>query len=198
MGCSSGDTECDEEEKPAHQVTISKGFWMGQTEVTQAAYQRVTGANPSHFKGSKLPVENITWDDARGYCVAVGMRLPTEAEWEYAARAGSGGSRYGDIDGIAQYTSNSGGKTHQVGGKQANSWGLYDMLGNVWEWVGDWFADPYPAGSATDPQGPATGTFRALRGGACLNSPRFARVSVRNGNEPASLSYSVGVRCAGN
>jgi len=129
MGCSPGDDECYDDEKPPHQVTITKGFWIGQTEVTQEAYQRVIGANPSHFRGDELPVENVNWNEARAYCVAVGMRLPTEAEWEYAARGGNASARYGSLDAVAWYRGNSGGKTHLVGQKQKNAYGLYDMPG---------------------------------------------------------------------
>ena len=198
MGCSLGDGECYSEENPAHQVTISKGFWMGQTEVTQGAYQKVIGKHPSHFKGAKRPVENVTWDDARSYCQAVGKRLPTEAEWEYAVRAGSTGGRYGELDRIAWYGDNSGNQTHEVGGKQANVWGLNDMLGNAWEWVADWYADQYTAGDVTDPQGPASGTFRTLRGGAWNFNTRSARASYRLRYVPADHSNLSGFRCVGN
>lgn len=125
------------------------------------------------------------------------MRLPTEAEWEYAARSGNSGSRYGDLDTIAWYDRNSGSQTHEVGGKQPNPWGLHDMLGNVWEWVADWY-DQYPLGSATDPRGPTSGTMRALRGGAWDGGPRLARASYRLGAQPASHRSTVGFRCAGN
>ncbi|HYW43712.1 MAG TPA: bifunctional serine/threonine-protein kinase/formylglycine-generating enzyme family protein [Bryobacteraceae bacterium] len=195
MGCSPEDNECFENEKPAHQVTITKGFRMGQTEVTQEAYQKVIGRNPSFFRGVNRPVDNVTWDEARSYCQAIGMRLPTEAEWEYAARAGSTGSRYGELDRIAWVDGNSEKQTHQVAGKQANAWGLHDMLGNVWEWVADWFAR-YPPGDATDPEGPATGQFRALRGGAWLNKPRAARASGRSWYVPEHRGPGGGFRCA--
>src|ERR1039457_6342287 len=125
------------------------------------------------------------------------MRLLTEAEWEYAARAGSTGSRYGNLDGVAWYRDNSAGKTHEVAGKQANSWGLYDMLGNVWEWVADWFAD-YSSGDAKDPQGPTSGTWRSLRGGSWTGFGRNARVSGRFEGAPAGHYIGFGCRCGGN
>jgi formylglycine-generating enzyme required for sulfatase activity len=137
---------------------------MGETEVTQESYRRVMGKNPSRFKGPKLPVEQVTWNDARRYCRTVDMRLPTEAEWEYAARAGGTGSRYGDVDAIAWHHGNSQRKTHEVGGKQPNPWGLYDMLGSVVELVADWFG-PYSKGSTTDPQGPPTGSGESCAAG---------------------------------
>jgi formylglycine-generating enzyme required for sulfatase activity len=198
MGCSPGDTECDRDEKPAHQVTISRAFRIGQTPVTQEAYRRVTGKSPGYFKGARFPVESINWDEAQTYCQAIGMRLPTETEWEYAARAGSKAARYGDVDQIAWYAVTSENKTHEVMLKQPNAWKLYDMLGNVWEWTAGWYA-PFSAGSPeTDPQGPASGKIRTLRGGSWGNGPAFVRVSVRSGNEPEHRSNVVGFRCAGN
>ena len=198
MGCSPGDKECGADEEPAHQVTITKGFWIGQTPVTQAAYQRAIGRPfPSHFQGPDLPVEMMSWNDAQKYCQTVGMRLPTEAEWEYAARAGSTASRYGDLDRIAWYDNNSGIKTHGVGQKQANAWGLYDMLGNVGQWTADWYG-PYAAGSLTDPRGPAAGSARMLRGGSAASLSRNVRVSDRDRTGPGYRDGVTGVRCAGN
>ncbi|HTS24246.1 MAG TPA: bifunctional serine/threonine-protein kinase/formylglycine-generating enzyme family protein [Bryobacteraceae bacterium] len=197
MGCSPEDAECTAGERPQHQVTISKGFWIGKTEVTQEAWQRVMHANPSDFKGPQLPVENVNWSEARGFCETVDMRLPTEAEWEYAARALTPGSRYGEIDAIAWFKGNSEGRTHEVAGKQANAYGIDDMLGNVFEWVTDWY-DRYPAGKATDPKGPPIGEFRTLRGGSWTRDPSYARVSYRHRVEPDGRYGDVGVRCAGN
>jgi serine/threonine protein kinase/formylglycine-generating enzyme required for sulfatase activity len=198
MGCSPGDSECYDDEKPAHQVTLSKGFWIGQTPVTQEAYERVAKSNPSRFKGPRLPVETVNWNEAQSYCSAVNMRLPTEAEWEYAARAGSTASRYGPFDSIAWHNGNSGNKTHEVAQKQANAWGLYDMLGNVWQWAADWYGDKYyTAAAASDPQGPSGGTYRVLRGGSWLYDPWFARASNRNWYVSENRYDNVGFRCAG-
>jgi formylglycine-generating enzyme required for sulfatase activity len=199
MGCSPGDGECYDDERPVHEVKISNGFWMGQTEVTQAAWEHVMGNNPSRVKRLDLPIQAIGWNDARTYCQTAGMRLPTEAEWEYAARAANTASRYGNIGDIAWYGGNSGDSPHEVGGKPANAWGLYDTLGNVWEWVADW-ADDYTASSATDPQGPATGASRVLRGGAWGVNPQNARVSMRFEVSPTNHDFDqyFGVRCAGN
>jgi formylglycine-generating enzyme required for sulfatase activity len=205
MGCSPGDSECSSDEKQAHPVTITARFWMGRTPVTQEAYQRVMGKNPSHFKGSQLPVESVNWDEARSYCQAVGMRLPTEAEWEYAARAGTMGSRYGDIDQVAWYAANSGSKTHEIAQKQPNAWGLYDMLGNVWEWTADWYSDRSSGDSETDPHGPAGGQSKTLRGGSWGNLPRYVRASSRDRLPPEARSVvrlewprNFGLRCVGN
>jgi formylglycine-generating enzyme required for sulfatase activity len=193
MGCSPGDSECDEDEKPAHEVTISKGFWLGQTDVTQAAYRRVIGSN-SYSNGDNLPVEQVNWDEARSYCQAIGGRLPTEAEWEYAARAGSTAARYGNLDGIAWYSSSNSNRTYDVGQKQANAFGPYDMLGNVWQWTADWYA-AYQGGGTRDLAGPSSGTERTLRGGSGV--PRNVRVSVRGGRGPGGRNIVVGFRCVG-
>jgi len=197
MGCSVGDNVCGNDEKPAHSVTITKGFWMGQTAVTQEAYSRVTAKNPSQFKGPKLPVENITWNDAQAYCQAVGMRLPTEAQWEYAARARTTGTRYGNIDQIGWYNGNGGNKTHEVRLKQANAWNLYDMLGNVWQYTSDRYADQLSI-AGVDPTGPASGEKRTQRGGSWNSYPWELRVSNRKGGRPDIPDLNVGVRCVGN
>jgi formylglycine-generating enzyme required for sulfatase activity len=197
MGCSPRDTECDTVfEKPAHQVTISIGFWLSKTPVTQRAYRQVTGKEPSSFKGANRPVESVTWYEAREYCRAIGGRLPTEAEWESAARAGSTQARYGDVDRVAWYGTNSGGKTHDVGQKQPNAFGLYDMLGNVWQWTADWFSD-YQRSRDRDPAGPRSGEYRVVRGGSFHDDPESVRVSVRFQFEPGDRDLSLGFRCVG-
>jgi len=197
MGCSSGDSECRSNEKPAHQVTVNS-FWMDAHEVTQSQYQSVMGENPSDYKGcADCPVENVTWFNARDYCSKVGKRLPTEAEWEYAARARTTESRYGNLDAIAWYRANSGGGVHPVGLKQPNAFGLYDMLGNVWEWTADWFGKKYYLSSpSTNPQGPSSGSFRVLRGGSWSRDPREVRASNRYWLGPKDWGYSNGCRCS--
>jgi formylglycine-generating enzyme required for sulfatase activity len=194
MGCSPEDNECSDDEKPAHKVTISKGFWMGQTEVTEEAYRKVKGG-AGLVRRSKRPV-TASWDEAKDYCEAVGMRLPTEAEWEFAARAGSTESRYGDLDMIAWYGDNSGQQTHDVAKKKPNAWGLYDVLGNVWEWAADWYGS-YASEAVTDPRGPSEGSFRVRRGGGSRVGAKMARASnrVKRGQD---AHYSAGFRCTGN
>ena len=198
MGCSPGDAECKPDEQPAHSVTISRDFWIGETPVTQAAYQNVMKANPSMHKGDQLPVTFIRWAEADAYCKAVEMRLPTEAEYEYAARGGTTTPRYGEINDTAWYFANSGGlQAKEVRQKQPNKYGLYDMLGNVWVWMSDWYA-PYTADKAVDPKGTPQGKERAERGGSWFTGPRTVRASSRDFHVPEYRYTDVGVRCAGN
>ena len=199
MGCSPGDGDCRKDEMPAHSVTITRGFWMGQTAVTQAAYQRVKGSNPSSLKGDQRPVVEVNWYDAVAYCSAVGMQLPTEAEWEYAARAGSSASRYGDLDLVAWWGGNSGNQLHDVAQKQPNGWGLFDMLGNVWQWTADWYSqDYYNQSPSRDPKGPPSGTEKVTRGGAFHTRGDFVRVSHRGhgGVGINHVSTVLGFRCS--
>jgi serine/threonine protein kinase len=208
MGCSPGDNECYDDEKPSHRVTISKGFWIGQTAVTVAAYKRFAAATGqpmppapdfnSGWANDNMPIVDVSWDDARDYCSWAGRRLLTEAEWEYAARGGSTEARYGTLDEIAWYFSNSGQRTHDVAQKRANAFGLFDMLGNVWEWVNDWYDDKYYQNSPRqDPPGAANGQYRVLRGGSCFNGPRLVRVSYRLRGNPAVRYNLIGSRCGG-
>ncbi len=208
MGSSPGDNECASDEKPPHRVIIAKGFWLGQTEVTVGAYKRFAGAtgkampaavdfNPG-WSNEQMPIVNVSWKDAQEYCTWAGGRLPTEAEWECAARAGDTASRYGDLDEIAWYANNSGQKTHEVGQKRANSFGLFDMLGNVSEWVNDWYDENYYQNSPSqDPKGPASGRLRVVRGGSWYGNPRNVRVSYRDWHIPASRNNYLGFRCGG-
>ena len=150
------------------------------------------GTNPSHFSncGGNCPVESVSWEDAQEFIRKLNAmsggeryRLPTEAEWEYAARAGTRGDRYSNLDAIAWYDGNSGGRTHPVGGKAPNEFGLYDMLGNVREWVEDWYWE-YPGGMVTDPAGPGSGLARVNRGGSWINDAGFCRSAYRIGFPP--------------
>jgi formylglycine-generating enzyme required for sulfatase activity len=196
MGCSPGDNECDESEKPAHRVNVTHGFWLGVTPVTQAAYRRVAGTNPSSLRRDDHPVETVSWDEADRFCSQIGGRLPTEAEWEYAARAGTTGPTYAELGDIAWYSANSGQQTHEVGKKKANAWGLADMLGNVVEWTTDWFEREYYGRSpADDPLGGSDGVQRILRGGAWGSEARNVRASFRGAMEPDMRRSGVGFRC---
>ena len=190
MGSTS--SEAYDRESPVTRVRISRGYWLGKHEVTQAEWQAVTGTNPAHFSGcGSCPVERVSWDDAQGFIRQLNgrsggsrYRLPTEAEWEHAARAGTAGDRYApNLDAIAWYDENSGDRTHPVGQKAPNAWGLHDMLGNVWEWVQDWYGD-YPGGAVTDPGGPGSGSYRLPRGGSWLIYARDCRASYRDQRRP--------------
>lgn len=202
-------------EGPQTQVTISKGFWMSKYETTQGEYQSVMGVNPSYFKGdNNLPVEQVSWDDANNYCAnltsrerAAGRlpaeyayRLPTEAEWEYACRAGTTTRfSYGDdldytqLGKYAWWFDNSASKTHTVGGKQPNAWGLYDMHGNVCEWCLDWYGI-YPSGSVTDPKGSNSGSYRMIRGGGWAYIGGGCRSAFRIFDQPGNGSNRLGFR----
>lgn len=146
-------------------------------------------------KGTEWPVEMITWDDCAAFCKKAGFRLPTEAEWEYACRAGTRTPRFGELDRIAWYTGNSDRKTRAVGTKQANALGIHDMLGNVCEWVNDWYGD-FSSDAQTNPQGPSSGTSRVFRSTSWNASASYCRVSLRNYTSPNFTSYGVGFRVA--
>ena len=175
MGSPKDEKDRLDNEGPQREVTISKAFYMGVYAVTQEQYERIMGENPSYFKGGQNPVETVSWDDAVEFCKKLSQKsskavsLPTEAQWEYACRAGSTTRfSYGDDDDklgdYAWYGKNSGSKTHPVGQKKPNAWGLYDMHGNAWQWCSDWYADTYANANKTDPTGPAFGELpRAAR-----------------------------------
>jgi formylglycine-generating enzyme required for sulfatase activity len=190
MGCSPNDGECDganANERPRHHIRISKGFEIGKYEVTQAMWESIMGSNPSRFKGADRPVEKVSWVKTQEFLRRLNARddgyhyrLPTEAEWEYAARAGSTTAHYGNLDTIAWHSGNSNRQTHPVGQKQPNAWGLYDVEGNVYEWVQDRYIQKYYSISPlVDPQGPALGLGRVIRGGSFRSRGRSLRLSDR-------------------
>lgn len=191
-------SDASSDETP-HKVDLS-GFFIDKTEVTQKAFKKVTGRNPSDFIGDDLPVEQVTWYEARDYCRKIGKRLPTEAEWEKAARWGTSSTYFWgeEIDGaFAWYWDNAGRKTHPVGQVKPNAIGLFDMAGNVWEWVSDNYADNYYVTSPPkDPQGPFSGKYRVIRGGSWRDFAEFLRASRRNYELPSGGFNHIGFRCA--
>jgi formylglycine-generating enzyme required for sulfatase activity len=230
MGCTAGMSSCVADESPAHDVTLTNDFYIGETEVTQAEYETMMGTNPSYFSscGSDCPVEYVSWHMSAAFANAVsdsegleqcytctgsgsstsctiavepyscgGYRLPTEAEWEAAARCGedtlyAGSTVIGDV---AWYGSNSGTTTHAVATKASNACGLYDMSANVWEWSQDWYSSSYYSSSpGTDPGGPISGDLRVIRGGAWNSTPAVARVANRNWFNPTSPNGTIGLR----
>lgn len=199
------------------QVVTLRAFALDRIPVTQALWEHVTRSNPSRFKGPERPVENVSWHEAVAFCNALsaqhglppaysgsgddvrcdfarpGFRLPTEAEWEYACRAGTRGDRYGEVGAIAWTSENSGGETHPVGQMDPNLWGLFDMLGNVWEWCWDWYGD-YPSGRVGDYAGPRGGSGRVGRGGSWYYGAGGARAAYRNHWSPGYRVDFLGFR----
>jgi len=201
-----------------YQVTISKHYYLGVTEVTHGQYEKVMGTNPSRFQGNKvqgdssnLPVEQVSWEDAVEFCKKLSdlpeerkagrvYRLPTEAEWEYACRAGSRsfysfGASSKSLGDYAWFVGNSGLQTHPVGEKKANAWGLHDMHGNVVEWCSDWYGK-YPKGAVSDPCGPDEGSGRVERGGYFGGGAQFCRSAFRYGRVPSYRDGCLGFRVA--
>jgi len=208
MGSPTTEKDRDSDETQ-HKVVLTKGFWMGETEVTQGVWKAVMGSNPSSFKkGDDYPVETVSWNDVQEFIKKVnqsgklpkGMKavLPTEAQWEYACRAGSTGAYAGSgrLDDMGWYNDEGWyekGSTHPVGQKKANAWGLKDMHGNVWEWCSDWYG-AYPRGVVTDPTGASGGSFRVLRGGSWEFPARACWSAVRYGNTPGYRDFGLGFR----
>jgi formylglycine-generating enzyme required for sulfatase activity len=198
-----------DEERPVHKVTLTKGYYLQITEVTQAQWEMVMGTNPSAFKGSDRPVENVSWDDAQEFLARLNTKekdtrygLPTEAQWEYACRAGGlEPNTAPNLDDVAWWIENSGGKTHPVGQKKANVWGFYDMLGNVSEWCQDWLG-AYSPNDQVDParperEFPAIIPARVVRGGniVSVGPSTYQSCSVRGNLRPGYRNGDVGFRC---
>ena len=213
MGATPEQQNPDSDEKPTHRVTLSS-YYIGETEVTQALWQAVMGSTPtynggwesSYGKGDNYPAYRISWDDCQDFVrklnslTGVRFRLPTEAEWEFAARGGNKSKGYqysgsNNIDAVAWYTNNSGRKTHPVATKQANELGIYDMSGNVWEWCQDWKAD-YSSSAQTNPTGPNSGATRVIRGGSWNGYAWICRSALRDDYAPDSRYYGLGLRLA--
>jgi formylglycine-generating enzyme required for sulfatase activity len=207
-----------EEDEVQHEVTLTKDFYLGVTEVTQAQYEKVMGSNPSFFQGDKVkvdssshPVEQVSWEDAVEFCKRLSdlpeekkagrvYRLPTEAEWEYACRAGrktafSFGDESGSLGDFAWFSNNSERKTHPVGEKKPNAWGLCDMHGNVWEWCSDRYGD-YPKSAVSDPIGPREGSYRVYRGGGWIFEAADCRSALRHWAIPSGGGGLLGFRVA--
>jgi formylglycine-generating enzyme required for sulfatase activity len=210
MGADKNVEAADDRETPQHRVNISKDFYLGKYEVTQQQWRAVMGMDrdPSRYRGSN-PVELVSWDDAQEFIDRLNQkeghkryRLPTEAEWEYAARAGTAstysfGDDAGSLSDYAWFNGNSGKATHPVGQKQPNPWGLYDMYGNVWEWVQDWYGDRYYSDSASsDPKGPNSGSQRVNRGGSWGASAKYCRSAYRDDYPPDVRVGGIGFRLA--
>ena len=203
MGSKAGESD----EEPVHEVCV-KGFDIGQYEITQGQWQKIMGSNPSRFKacGNDCPVERVSWEDIQDYIKKLNAgspyryRLPTEAEWEYACRSGGKDQKYcggNDLNGLGWYDDNSGRKSHAVGQKQANGMELYDMSGNVWEWVSDWYGYDYYGDSTRDnPKGSSSGSRRVSRGGSWGNLANGCRSADRNNNSPDSRYSYLGFRLA--
>ena len=217
MGATEEQTAYNNDEKPAHQVTLTKDYYMGETEVTQELWYAVIGEKPtSKYKwssswglGDNYPAYYISWNDCQEFITKLNQltglifRLPTEAEWEYAARGGKKAttqtlySGSNTIDDVAWYDVNSSSSTHVVAGKAANALGLYDMSGNVWEWCNDWYDNSYYSSSPqTDPIGPNSGSYRVLRGGSWGSNSFNSRVSSRNDKIETYRNYTIGMRLA--
>jgi formylglycine-generating enzyme required for sulfatase activity len=198
MGCSPGDSQCSTDENPAHLVALPAGYWLGQTEVTNAAYHRVVSSSSFPSNEAKLPVVGLSWIDAKAYCAAIGGRLPTEAEWEYAARGGVAGPYYGVPSKIGWYAANSGDARHEVAALQPNAYGLYDVLGNASEWVLDRYYNKYDieAPAIGNVEQPLASNATALtRGGFWESEAPDIRVSHRNEAEKDQPAAMAGVRC---
>lgn len=202
-----GSTTGDSDEEPVHSVTLSKDYYIGETEVTQELWTTVMGSNPSYFTSdSQLPVERVSWNNCQTFITKLNsltggnFRLPTEAEWEYAARGGNKSAEYtysgsNTIEDVAWYSINSGDKTHTVKTKLPNELGIYDMTGNVLEWCSDWYGN-YSSTAASDPTGASSGHYRVFRGGSWRDIASYCPCTDRNSWTPNFTTNYLGLRLA--
>ena len=206
MGATPEQENPNDDESPAHQVTLTHDYYLGETEVTQALWMAVMGDNPSHFTGDNLPVEQVSWNDCQEFIrqlnasTGLHFRLPSEAEWEFAARGGNNSRGYQYVGGndpsdAAWYSDISNYETHPVKAKRPNELGLYDMAGNVWEWCQDGYG-PYGSTPQTDPSGPTNASYCVDRGGSWFNDAWSCRVSKRGYYWPDNCNYTLGLRLA--
>ena len=192
MGCAAGEARCKADSKPAREVAIRRAFYISKTEVTADAYGKIAVTRET----GKTPISRVSWTEAKKFCELAGGRLPTEAEWEYAARAGEAGPQTGELEGVAWYAVNSGGAAREVGVRQPNAFGLYDTLGNVWEWVSDIYGPTYyRIGPSIDPPGPSRGSQRVVRGGAFSTPEVYVSLSARFAFPPSIRDATIGFRC---
>jgi formylglycine-generating enzyme required for sulfatase activity len=201
MGCSPGDPGCDDDEKPPHAVEITRGYWLARTEVTVAQFRKASpGRAATTGETGDVPITGVDWSEAKAYCTRVGGRLPTEAEWEYAARAGEQSRYYGNLSAVAWFDDNSDGRPHPVATKTPNAFGLHDMLGNVSEWVLDRYYNAYDDSSdPLTPDQPLAGNASGVaRGGSWISEAKSARVSRRLSMPPDAQEPHIGFRCAVN
>jgi len=196
MGAQDDAPEARDQELPEHEVALSP-FLISKFEVSRAEWKKIMGNSPSHLKGDQLPVEEVSWNDCQEFCRLTGLSLPSEAEWEFACRAGTSGPYAGELSEMGWWARNSGGKAHPVGQKKSNGFGLHDMHGNVWEWCDDIYDKyfyQYPEASGLDPISTTGSGERVVRGGGVLNLSEDCRSACRGGGYPDGRIPGIGFR----
>jgi formylglycine-generating enzyme required for sulfatase activity len=198
MGSPASELERNPNREQQHQVTLTRGFWIAKNETSQLVWKQITGKNPSKIKNELHPVEQVSWNQVIAFIQKINkagakFRLPTEAEWEYACRAGTTSAYSGERDQVTWHRLNAGGTTHPIGSKKPNAWGVYNMHGNVSELCQDWFEEDISQDS-TDPSGPVTGERKVERGGQYTGRLRHTRSADRSSGLPSGSAFFVGFR----